>query len=107
MTLQELKDSYKKTFTEPRLSGRYLPDELVSKFSEALDKSNTLDELIDNIDICFATDKEKILEDFKNESKEDRHIRLDRKSYHILLRILTWNDLPPIEEDKIKQTNEQ
>jgi hypothetical protein len=93
--IQTLKDAYKKTFTEPRLSGRYLPADLLKTFSENLDAATTLDEFIDVISLLNTT-----REELAKESEEQTKTRRRDTSYHILLRIEVWNNLPQFVETK-------
>jgi hypothetical protein len=37
MTLETLKEDYKKTFTEPRLSGKYLPEDYQKEFFDKIE----------------------------------------------------------------------
>lgn len=90
MILQELKDDYKKTFTEPRLSGRYLPEDIANKLSSNLDAANTVDEFLDAV--CLLN---KSKEDLEAEDSFKTKERRMGTAYHILLRIEMWNSLPP------------
>ena len=93
MTLQSLKEDYKKTFSEPRLSGRFLPKDYSKELYEKIDNSKTLEEFIDVISNLSDNPKERI------ETTEQTKNRRRSNSYHILSRILTWNDEPPVDEN--------
>lgn len=92
MILQTLKNNYLKTFTEPRLSGKMLPEEILKEFSKNLDAAETLDGFIDAISLLNTT-KEKLAQEDADYTKERRR----EMSYHILSRIMAWNNEPPIE----------
>jgi len=81
MTLETLKEDYKKTFTEPRLSGKYLPEDYQKEFFDKIDAAVTLDE-------------------FVNVLNSRDGVTSQNTERHILLRILTWENEPPIENNK-------
>ena len=47
MTLDSLKEDYKKTFSEPRLSGKFLSEDYQKLYFGKIDASNSLDELVE------------------------------------------------------------
>ncbi len=77
MTLESLKEDYKKTFSEPRLSGKFLPENLQKEFFKKIDVSTTLDEFIEAIG----------------------SINKDVDERHIIQRILAWNNETPVDEN--------
>lgn len=81
MTLETLKEDYKKTFSEPRLSGKYLPEDFQKILFDKIDAASTLDEFVSAVDSISGNN-------FHNpEGNTERHI---------LLRILAWENEPPI-----------
>jgi ADP-ribosyl-[dinitrogen reductase] hydrolase len=81
MTLDSLKEDYKKTFSEPRLSGKFLPEDYQKTFFESIDSAKTFDEFVQVL------------------SKNSDRGNIER---HILVRILTWNDQPPVDENGVR-----
>lgn len=79
MFLDELKEAYKKTFTEPRLSGKLLPKDFQDEMFSKIDASTTLDEF------CNA---------------------INQDERHILMRILEWESLPPFVEEEPEEEKE-
>lgn len=82
MFLDTLKEAYKKTFTEPRLSGKYLPEAFQEDFFAKIDAATTLDEL------C-------------------KHIQHPTPLRHIVLRIIEWENQPPLTEENQEESVEE
>ena len=75
MLLETLKEKFKQTIIEPRLSGKQIPDELLRKFTAKIDLITTLDGFIDLL-------------------KTDFGIRTNAER-HLLSRIIAWENEPP------------
>ena len=80
MILDILKAKYLLTFSEPRLSGRYLPEHLWIKLQDEVNKSTTLDELVQAVG-CITDDPEGFYRG-----------NVER---FIIARIIAWEQEPP------------
>ena len=78
MTLESLKEDYKKTFTEPRLSGKFLSDNFQKELFQKIDSASNLDEFVSVVDSING------------------NVPMKNPERHILLRILNWNEEPPL-----------
>ena len=83
MFLDILKEKYKNTFIEPRLSGKYLPEDFLNNFIQKVDDSSTLDEFLQVINEIFG----------------HQNKNLER---HIIARIIAWENEPPFIEQETK-----
>lgn len=87
MTLESLKEDYKKTFTEPRLSGKFLSEKYQKEFFEKIDSTSNLDEFVSVLDSINGG------------------FPMRNPERHILLRILNWNSEPAVDENGNRGTN--
>lgn len=74
--LEQLKEKYKKTIIEPRLSGRMMPEYLLEELIEKIDAVKTFDE-------------------FETVVEENFGVKKDRVWKHIVGRISAWENEPP------------
>lgn len=91
MTLESLKEDYKRTFTDPRLSGKTIPEEYWRKMSAQIDAAATLEEFVAAIESKGSS----LMPVHKPD--DHGHGHFPNTERFILGRILAWNDELPVE----------